>query len=52
MTWSLRAFFDWRISDRIGIFAEGDNLLNKRQYRYPLYPEYGANFTAGVKLAF
>lgn len=52
LTFGLRAFFDWRISDRIGIFAEGDNLLNKRQYRYPFYPEYGANFTAGVKLAF
>ncbi len=52
LTFGLRAFFDWRISDRIGVFAEGDNLLNKRQYRYPFYPEYGANFTAGVKLAF
>ncbi len=51
-TWGLQAFFDWRISDRIGIFAEGDNLLNKRQYCYPFYREYGANFTAGVKLAF
>lgn len=52
LTFGLRAFFDWRITDRIGVFAEGDNLLNKRQYRYPFYPEYGANFTAGVKLAF
>ena len=52
LTFGLRAFFDWRITDRIGIFAEGDNLLNKRQYRYPFYPEYGANFTAGVKLGF
>lgn len=49
---NLQASFDWRISRLVGVFVEGDNLLNKRLYRYPWYPEYGANFTVGVKLAF
>lgn len=51
-TLNLKASFDWKVSRLVGIFAEGDNLLNHRLYRYPWYPEYGANFTVGVKLAF
>lgn len=48
----LRVDFDWKVSGRVGIFAEGRNLANQRLYEYPWYPEYGANFTAGVKLNF
>ena len=48
----LRAVFDWRISSRVAIFAEGRNLLDRRLYEYPWYPEYGANCTVGVKLNF
>lgn len=42
----------WKLSGGVALFAEGRNLLNRRLYDYPWYPEYGANFTAGVKLAF
>lgn len=48
----LRVDFDWKVSSRVGIFAEGFNLANRRLYRYPWYREYGAGFTAGVKLNF
>lgn len=48
----LRAGVDWRVSPRTVIFAEGDNLLNRRLCRWPLYPEYGACCTVGVKLVF
>ncbi len=48
----LRVNFDWKVSGGVALFAEGRNLLNRRLYEYPWYPEYGANFTAGVKLAF
>ena len=48
----LQVMFDWRISKLIGIFAEGGNLLNRRLYRFPWYPEYGANCTVGVKFTF
>lgn len=51
-TLDLQASFDWKVSKLVGIFAEGENLLNHRLYRFPWYPEYGANFTVGVKLAF
>lgn len=49
---NLRFTFDWRITGRFGLFVEGDNLLNQQQYSFPWYTDYGANFTAGVKLAF
>lgn len=49
---NLHFSFDWRVSGRFGVFAEGDNLLNQRIYRFPGYPEYGASCTAGIKLAF
>lgn len=48
----LRVDFDWKVSGRVGVFAQGRNLANRRLYEYPWYPEYGANFTAGVKLTF
>lgn len=30
----------------------GRNLVNRRLYEYPWYPELGANFTVGVKANF
>lgn len=48
----LRVDFDWKITQRAGLFAEGRNLLNRKLYEFALYPEYGANFTLGVKLNF
>lgn len=43
---------DWRVSGRFAIFAEGNNLLNQQRHSFPWYPDYGARFTAGIKLAF
>lgn len=43
---------DWRLSSHVVLFAEGHNLLDRKLFLWPLYPDYGANFTAGVKLSF
>lgn len=48
----LRADVVWKVSGRVTLFAEGRNLLDRRLYDYARYPEYGANFTAGVILNF
>ena len=48
----LRVDFDWKISNRITFFAEGRNLINRRLYEFPWYPELGAHFTAGIKANF
>ena len=48
----LRVNFDWKVSGRVTLFAEGRNLVNSRLYEYPWYPELGANFTVGVKANF
>jgi len=48
----LRADFEWRVTGRTALFAEGRNLLDRRLYEFPLYPEYGASFTVGVRAAF
>ncbi len=48
----LQIFADWKISGKTTLFAEGGNLLDRPACRYPGYPEYGAHFTAGIKLAF
>ena len=48
----LRADVVWKVSGRVTLFAEGRNLLDRRLYDYAWYPEYGANFTAGVILNF
>lgn len=48
----LQVDFEWQLKGRFAIFAEGRNLINRRIYRLPYFPEYGANFTAGVKFAF
>ena len=48
----LRVTFDWKVSHRVTLFAEGRNLINQSLYRFAWYPEYGANCTAGVKINF
>ena len=48
----LRVNFDWKVSGRVTLFAEGRNLIDRRLYEYPWYPELGANFTVGVKANF
>lgn len=48
----LRVNFDWKVSGRVTLFAEGRNLINRRLYEYPWYPELGANFTVGIKANF
>ena len=44
--------FDWYASKRCTVFVEGRNLANMNIYKWLYYREYGANFTAGVKLQF
>ena len=48
----LRVNFDWKVSGRVTLFAEGRNLINRDLYEYPWYPELGANFTVGIKANF
>ncbi len=48
----LRADFEWRVTGRTALFAEGRNLLDRPLYEFPLYPEYGASVTVGVRAAF
>lgn len=48
----LRLDFEWKITGRIALFAQGRNLADRRLYRFACYPEYGANFTVGVKMNF
>ncbi len=48
----LRARLDWMVSRRVALFAEGRNLANRPLYEFAGYREYGAHFTAGVKLNF
>ena len=43
---------DWYVSKRCTIFAEGNNLANMNIYKWVFYREYGASFTAGVKVQF
>ncbi|WP_295935338.1 TonB-dependent receptor [uncultured Alistipes sp.] len=48
----LRVNFDWKVSGRVTLFAEGRNLLDRKLYEYPWYRDYGVNFTVGVKANF
>lgn len=48
----LRADFEWRVTGRTALFVEGRNLLDRRLYEFPFYPEYGASFTVGVRAVF
>lgn len=43
---------DWYVSKRVTVYAEGRNLCNRRIYDWGIFPQYGAGFTAGVKLNF
>lgn len=51
-TVDLRAHFDWHVSHRVTLFAEGRNLADQRLFDFARYPELGANFTVGVKATF
>ncbi len=51
-TVDLCAHFDWRVSHRVTLFAEGRNLINQRLYDFARYPELGANVTVGIKANF
>ena len=51
-TVDLRAHFDWHVSHRVTLFAEGRNLADQRLFDFARYPELGANFTVGVKANF
>ncbi len=44
--------FEWRVSGRVALFAEGRNLLDRRLYDYPFYPAYRVSCTAGAKVTF
>lgn len=44
--------FEWKISGRVSLFAEGRNLLDRRLYDYPWYPGYRVNCTVGAKVSF
>lgn len=48
----VKADVSCRISRGIDIFTEVGNIANMRLYEQPYYPEYGVNFTAGVKMSF
>ncbi len=48
----LRVNFDWKVSGRVTLFAEGRNLIDRDLYDYPWYPELGAHFTLGIKANF
>ncbi len=41
---------EYRIGKRFSVWTEVNNLLNRRNYIYPLYPSMGVNCTAGVKI--
>lgn len=42
--------FEYRVSNVISVWCEGDNLLNMSIMRSPLYVENGVNFTAGISV--
>ena len=44
--------FQWKISGRVSLFAEGRNLLDRRLCDYPWYPGYRVNCTVGAKVSF
>lgn len=48
----LRVDFEWKVSGRTALFAEGRNLANRKLYEFACYPDYGANFTVGAKFNF
>ena len=48
----LSLFADYKLLDRVSIFAQGSNLCNENIYEWALYRGFGASFTAGVKVNF
>ncbi|MEG0789461.1 MAG: hypothetical protein RSB23_04210 [Alistipes sp.] len=51
-TVDLRANVDWYVNSRFTVFVEARNLANQRLYALPFFPDYGINFTAGIKANF
>jgi hypothetical protein len=49
---NLKLEAEYRVNSRLNAFLRGDNLLNRRLYRFNHYPELGANVMLGVKIAF
>ena len=52
VTVDLAARFNWFLSRKVTLFAEGRNLADRDLYEYPWYPEQGAGFTVGIKANF
>ena len=52
VTVDLTARFNWFLSRKVTLFAEGRNLCNAKLYDWAYYRDYGVGFTAGVKLQF
>ena len=48
----LAARFNWFLSRKVTLFAEGRNLCDAKLYDWAYYRDYGVGFTAGVKLQF
>lgn len=48
----LQVDFEWMITSSLALFVEGRNLLCRDLYRWPLFPEYGANALVGVRWNF
>ena len=44
--------FDWFISKKCTLYAEGRNLTNSKIYHWALYKEYGVGAIMGVKIQF
>lgn len=52
VTVDLRARFNWFLSHKVTLFAEGRNLCDAKLYDWAYYRDYSVGFTAGVKLRF
>ena len=52
VTVDLAARFNWFLSRKVTLFAEGRNLCDAKLYDWAYYRDYGVGFTAGVKLQF
>jgi len=52
ITVDLAVRFDWFLSRKVTLFAEGRNLCDAKLYDWAYYRDYGIGFAAGVKLQF
>lgn len=52
ITVDLAARFDWFVSHKVTLFAEGRNLCDAKLYDWAYYRDCGIGFAAGVKLQF